>query len=1198
MADKPTNTSTTGKQTSPAARGARSGAKKTSGTAATTASRPRAAKRQPAPAANGAAGRGTLFAAVPSPRQVDYALLERDIQQWWDERAILDKYLVRNANARERWSFIDGPMTANNPMGVHHAWGRTYKDLWQRFNTMRGFRQRYQNGWDCQGLHVEVEVEKELGFTDKHDIERYGVAHFVEACKDRVRRFAGIATNQSIRLGEWMDWDNSYYTMSDENNYTIWNFLKRCWQEGWIYKGHDVMPWCPRCGTGISDMEINEGRKKVQHTSVYVRLPLVDRPGEYLLVWTTTPWTLPANVAAAVNPDLTYAKVEQDGEFYYLSQDVVKQLQKLRGHEHGAARVVETLPGSALVGWRYHGPFDDLPAWQSAGAEHRVVVWKDVTAAEGTGIVHMAPGCGREDFGVAKQEDLVILSPVDENGVYVDGYGWLMGQHVGQVAHPIFEDLRRKGLFYQTESYEHVYPHCWRCKTELIFRLVDEWFISMGQLGEPDGLRERLIRIVQGIRWIPGFGLERELDWLRNMEDWMISKKRYWGLALPIFECAACGTFEVIGGRDELRARAVEGWDAFEGHTPHRPYVDAVKIRCARCGAMVSRIADVGNPWLDAGIVPFSTLRYNSDKEYWREWFPADFITESFPGQFRNWFYSLLVMAAALENAAPFKTVLGYATLIDEKGEEFHKSKGNAIEFNAAAALVGADTMRWLYASCAPEQNLRFPRIPTEAEAEAARGAGQPPRLSELWLQARTALDKLWDVYRFFVTYANIDRLDPMAHRLAVAKRGEADRWALSELQDLVRAVTGHLERFDAQSACAAITEFVLNLSNWYVRRSRRQFWKSEQDGGKVGAYLTLYTCLTTVTRLLAPFTPFLAESLYQNLVRRVDAGAPESVHLADWPVADEALVSRRLHDETALMLRMVNLGRAARDKAQIRVRQPLAVLYVRVPTAGERASLERLGDQVLDELNVKRLAFLPEESDMLLYALRPNMERLGSRFVEYEAKYAGMEPKYVKTESGFAKLDARNAWMEPKYVRLTHRYASLLSKLPGALAALDPQEAVAALAARGELTFEVEGQPVTLTADEVEVRASAREGYVAAEDRGYVAVLETALTPELLAEGLVRDLTHWLQDARKRAGLEIEDTIDTWLITDAELAGIVRAQSAYVADETLSRHLVVTTSGEPGPGKGAPASAYVETIPAAKLGGHEVQVAIARVAR
>ncbi len=612
-------------------------------------------------------------------------------------------------------------------------------------------------------------------------------------------KFAARISEQSLRLGEWMDWSDSYYTLSDENNYTIWQMLKLCWQRGWLYRGHDVMPWCPRCGTGISDMEINEGRQKVQHTSVYVRLPLVDRPNEYLLVWTTTPWTLPANVAAAVNPALTYARIEQDGNIYYLSEEVVPKLNtKLRGREHGEAKVVGTLSGSDMLGWRYRGPFDELPAWQreagrgaagetsraptvaASGAargkgaagetsraptlaasesaqadfvaeghsegtvansvasptspyEHRVIAWNEVSAAEGTGIVHIAPGAGKEDFALGRENNLPTLAPIDDSGIYVEGYDWLTGQQVGEVAHPIFESLREKGLFYQTESYEHVYPHCWRCGSELVFRLVDEWFISMGNLEAPsDNLRKRLVRIVEApdMTWIPSFGRERELDWLRNMEDWMISKKRYYGLALPIYPCPQCGTFEVIGGKDELRERAVEGWEAFEGHSPHRPWVDEVKIHCATCGSVVSRIPDVGNPWLDAGIVPFSTMHYSTNREYWRQWFPADFITEGFAGQFRNWFYSLLVMAAALEDTAPFKTVLGFGTLLDQTGREFHKSWGNSIDFDKAAEIVGADTMRWLFASAAPEQDLRFPRIPSEAEAAQAREAGQPPRLS------------------------------------------------------------------------------------------------------------------------------------------------------------------------------------------------------------------------------------------------------------------------------------------------------------------------------------------------------------------------------------------------------------------------------------------------------------------------------------
>ena len=1117
------------------------------------------ARRELANGRDGKAGKAQhqLFQPVVAPTRVDYPLLEEEIQSWWDKHDILYKYLHRNDSAGARWSFIDGPITANNPMGVHHAWGRTYKDLWQRFNTMRGYRQRYQNGFDSQGLWVEVEVEKELGFNNKHEIEEYGIGNFVERCKQRVLHYAAIITEQSLRLGEWMDWSNSYLTMSDENNYTIWGFLKMCWQNGWIYRGRDVMPWCPRCATGISDMEINEGRKEVQHTSVYVRLPLVDRPGEYLLVWTTTPWTLPANVAAAVNPEFTYSKIEQDGAFYYLSSEVVPRLKKLQGHEHGEAKVVGNLKGSELIGWRYTAPFDELPAWANAEAEHRVVAWDEVTADEGTGIVHIAPGCGREDFGLAKDNALVILAPVDESGVYVSGYDWLSGMQVSEVARPIFEHLRRKGYFYQTESYRHVYPHCWRCKTELIFRLVDEWFISMGSLQAPgDNLRKRVIRIVEDpcMTWIPAFGRERELDWLRNMEDWMISKKRYWGLALPIYLCESCGTFTVIGSETELRERAVVGWNEFEGHTPHRPWIDMVKIKCSECDSVVSRIPDVGNPWLDAGIVPFSTLHYRDDRDYWQEWYPADFITEGFAGQFRNWFYALLVMAAAIEDSAPFKSLLGFGTLLDQNGEEFHKSKGNSIPFEEAAAIVGSDCMRWLYVTSIPEQNLRFPRIPTEAEARAARERKEPPRLSDLWMQVRAPLDKLWNMYSFFVTYANIDDFNPMTRSLPVNERSDLDRWALSELQETVQRAGDGLSSYDAKQAGDAISELIENLSNWYVRRSRRRFWRSEEDTDKVSAYLTLYECLVTITKLLAPLTPFLAEALYQNLVRRVDDQAVESVHLCAWPSVESSLISPQLRDETALVMRLVNLGRAAREKAQVRVRQPLSVLYVRVRSDGERASLHRLADQVIEELNVKHLELLPPDSDMLTYTVQPKMDVLGPRFGK-------LLPKVL---------------------------AALRS---GGTSAM--QSAAGSLQETGKLSLQVEGQETLLSLDDVEIEASARSGYVAAEDHGYVAVLETAITPELRAEGLARDLTHLLQDVRKRANLAIEDSIDTHLLLDNELAPVVERYRDYIREETLTRNLTVVVRDTDTAEAKSPTGSYTETVPAAKLGGHEVVVSI-----
>ena len=548
---------------------------------------------------------------------------------WWYGDGVIDDYLAKNANSPTNWSFLDGPITANNPMGVHHAWGRTYKDLWVRYHTMLGHRQRYQNGFDCQGLWVEVEVERELGFTSKQDIEDYGIAEFVEKCKERVYRYADVITEQTKRLGNFFDWDDSYFTMSDVNNYTIWNFLKQCNEKDLLYKGDDSMPWCPRCGTGLSEMEIGEGYTERTHRSLYALLKLDDEDAS-LLVWTTTPWTLPANVAAAVHPELIYVKVEQHGKIFYLAEEAVQHA--LRG-DHTE---LDKVKGADLVGRSYTGLYDHLPA--NSDVKHRVIAWDDVAADEGSGIVHIAPGCGREDYGLSKEHDLQVIAPIDELGNFYDGFDFLTGMYAHDVAKPVIDDLRERGLLLYDHDYTHRYATCWRCKTDVVFRVVDEWYIAMGPL------RDRLMEITRDIRWIPEFGEEREIDWLRNMDDWMISKKRYWGLALPIYECAECGEFEVIGSKEELKERAISGWDEFEGNSPHRPWVDAVKIRCSHCDAEVSRIKDVGNPWLDAGDrALLSTLLYNRRPR--RAWKRAGSrptsSLECFPGQFRNWFYSM-----------------------------------------------------------------------------------------------------------------------------------------------------------------------------------------------------------------------------------------------------------------------------------------------------------------------------------------------------------------------------------------------------------------------------------------------------------------------------------------------------------------------------------------------------------------------------
>jgi len=840
---------------------------------------------------------------------MDFVQNEHEILKFWKDNKIFQKLQDKN-KGKKTWSFFDGPITANNPMGVHHAWGRTYKDLFQRYKAMRGYDERFQNGFDCQGLWVEVEVEKEKGFKSKKDIEKYGIAKFIQDCKDRVMKYSAIQTEQSIRLGQWMDWDNSYFTMSDENNYTIWAFLKKCDEKGLLYKGKDVVPWCPRCGTAISQHEIlTEEYKEITHKAVFIKFPILTREKTYLLAWTTTPWTLLGNVALAVHPELEYAEVEKDGEIFILLKSKVDVID---------GEVKKVFKGKELKDIKYGGIFDELENVKQAlgDYEHKVIFWDEVSEDEGTGIVHIASGCGQEDYQLSKELKLPVINPTEEESRYVDGFGVFSKKQVfiEETRELIFKDLKKKDFIFKIENYTHRYPTCWRCKSELIFRLVDEWYIAM------DPLRKPLKKIVEKINWIPSFGKEREIDWLNNMHDWMISKKRYWGLALPIFECE-CGSFEVIGSKEELKKRAIAGWKEFEGKSPHKPQIDNIKIKCSKCDKEVSRIPDVGNPWLDAGIISLSTLNYSEDKNYWKKWFPADFICESFPGQFKNWFYALLVMSQVMTETNPTKTIFGFATVKDEKGEEMHKSKGNAIWFDDGVEKMGADPMRWLYAKQNIVNDLRFGYHTVE--------------------ESKRKLLTLWNSFYFFTTY--IENKDFLDGKLPNPKN-ILDKWILSRFFSLIEGSTKAMEKYNVSKANTDAESFFINdLSLWYIRRSRKRF---QQEDNKE-AVKTFYYVLLNLIKMLAPTIPFITEKMYQEL--KVD-GMPESVHLFDWPEGNKKLINLDLENKMEKARGIVSMVLAKRKEVGLKVRQPLQFLKIK------DVDLKDFHRLILDEVNIKEI--------------------------------------------------------------------------------------------------------------------------------------------------------------------------------------------------------------------------------------------------
>ncbi len=1043
--------------------------------------------------------------------RVDLPALDARILAFWKEHGIFAKSLEGRDDAPV-YVFYEGPPTANGRPGAHHILSRIFKDLFPRYKTMQGYRVPRKAGWDTHGLPVELEVERRLGIDGKQQIEDFGVAEFNKLCRESVTAYLEEWERFTERIGFWVDLDDAYYTFDNEYIETVWWLLRQIWDKGLLYQGHKVVPYCPRCGTAISSHEVAQGYKDVTEDSIYVRFPIKPAAAERvsgepdrtvsLAVWTTTPWTLVSNVAAAVHPEVTYALVETRGERFVLARELVE---KVLG---GEAVVEREFAGSELLGLEYEPPFDFMEPDKRA---HFVVGADYVTTSDGTGIVHMAPAFGEEDMRVGLDNDLPVVNAVDLEGRFVAEVTPWAGVFVKDADPAIIAELKARGLLLGVEPYEHSYPFCWRCDTALLYYAKATWYIRT------TAIKDELIAANDHVVWHPEhIKTGRFGEWLAGNVDWALSRDRYWGTPLPIWRCEQ-GHTHCVGSVAELREMAA-------GPVPedlelHRPYVDDVLLVCPECGGEMRRAAEVIDAWFDSGAMPFGQWHYPFENEdLFRERFPADYICEAID-QTRGWFYSLLAVATLVEGRSSFKRVLCLGHILDGDGQKMSKSKGNVVQPEDILDHQGADAFRWfMFSSQQPWSPRRF----------------SADMVDEV---VRKFLLTLWNTYSFFTVYANIDRFDPTAQDVPVEERPLLDRWLVGELNTLVLDVTAGLEQYDATGTCRAIQQFVDDLSNWYVRRSRRRFWKSESDADKLAAYHTLYEALVTVTKLLAPFTPFIAEELYQNLVRTVDQVAPESVHLCSWPVADEQTIDAGVSFDMAVARRVVEMGRAARNAAAVKTRQPLAEVVLALPDA-ERDSVQRLRDVVLDELNVKELRLAGDESELVAYVVKPNLKLLG--------------PKLGKR----------------------------LGALQAALKETDAAALVAALRADGAVTLTLADGELRLAEEELLVETGSPEGYQVESEGGRVVALGTAIDDALREEGLARELIHAVQLARKAADLRIEDTIGLTLDLPEELRSPAERHRAAIMAETLASAFVI----------GAPEGDHCSS---ARVEGHKVGIGL-----
>ena len=1082
----------------------------------------------------------------PVESKVSFPQMEERILAFWKEREIFRKSVEQREGAPQ-FIMYEGPPTANGAPGIHHVLARVFKDIIPRYKTMQGFQAPRKGGWDTHGLPVELEIERELGLASKRQIEEYGIERFNQQCRESVFRYVKEWEAMTDRVAFWIDMENAYVTFRNDYVETCWWIIKQLWEKGLVYHGYKTTPHCPRCGTSLSSHEVALGyNENTVDPSVHVKFRLAQPSSQttsesrsmlhtvlfdedvpsYVLAWTTTPWTLPGNTALAVALKAAYVVVERPApgggrERLVLAQALVEQV--FKGEEHS---VLTTVTGSDLVGLAYHPLYDpghmgfqmmrfgqadgvDSPAELApyhrppgAPLTYPVIGGDFVSMEDGTGVVHIAPAFGEDDFEIGKDEGLFFVQHVDLKGEIAPCPAPFSEKFVKDADPLILRDLQERELLYRWGTITHTYPFCWRCDTPLLYYVKPSWYIRT------TAVKQQLIDGNAQIHWYPSHIREGRFgDWLQNNVDWAISRERYWGTPLPVWECSSCGAYECVGGLAELRAKP--GLQGFSDSLDlHRPYVDGVTFSCAACGATMRKLPEVLDAWFDSGAMPYAQWHYPyQNQDTYRRWYPADYICEAVD-QTRGWFYTLHALATLLHAAAPdqvsqsicYRHVICLGLILDAQGDKMSKSRGNVVDPRTVLDRHGADALRWYLYTASPAGNAR--RFSTDLVGESLR----------------KFLLTLWNTYSFFVTYANIDKYDPLLPR-GDLPYSDLDRWIRSELHTLIEEVTTGLEAYNPTDAGRRIQEFVDDLSNWYVRRSRRRFWKSgilsgpqgESDADKLAAYDTLYTCLTTLAKVLAPFTPFVAEEMYQNLVRSGDAAAPESVHLCAYPEPQVSEIDEGLRRDTRIVMRVVSLGRAARSKAGVKVRQPLEKALVKCRSADEEFAIKRFGQQIADELNVREVEVLSDEKQVAQRTLSLDTRLLGQTF--------------------------------------GHELPELLEAQQQA----DVDEVLRVLQTGEEVAIGRWRVPKAA----VNVVYAPNQGYAVAEEAGYLVASPTTITPELAAEGLARELVHRLQTMRRAAGFDIADTIETWYEGDVEVRRVMEAHDEYIRQETLSRALV-----------------------------------------